>query len=89
MWLLGGSLGHHFGVFGLLLAAILEVWGLPWASFLGLWGSSGLLGAPLGRPRWPKPDFPIFLMPFWDHFGLILEVKTDEHFDLIFDGLFD
>ena len=83
--MLGGSLGHHFGVFGLLVAAILEVWGLPWASFLWLWGSSGLLGASLGRPRWPKPDFLTFFHSFWDHFGSILEVNSDEKSDLIFD----
>ena len=71
-WVLGGSLGNHFGVSGPLLGSILGVWGLPWASFLGLWGSSGASGALWGPPWPPKVPKAKFSHFFPSHFGLML-----------------
>ena len=71
-WELGGSPGHHFRVSGHLLGSILGVWGLPWASFLGLWGSSGAFGALWGPPWPPKVPKAKFSHFFPSHFGLIL-----------------
>ena len=77
-WAHWAPLGLHFG--GL---------GLAWASFLGLWGSFGAFGAPWGGPLAAQGAqgeiFPLFSPPFWDHFGYILELKTVENFDMIFD----
>ena len=85
----GGSLGHHFGVPGPLSGSILGVWGLPWASFLGLWGSScafgALWGPPLAAQGGQSQIFRLFSLPFWTHFGSILEVKIDEKSDVIFN----
>ena len=77
-WAHWAPLGLHFG--GL---------GLAWASFLGLRGSFGAFGAPWGGPLAAQGAqgeiFPLFSSPFWDHFGYILELKTVENFDMIFD----
>ena len=48
-WELGGSLGHHFGVSGLLVGSILGVWGPLGLHF---WRSGASL-APLAPPGWP------------------------------------
>ena len=81
-WGLWAPLGLHFG--GL---------GPPWASFLGLWGFSGAFGAPWVAPLAAQGAqseiFPLFSLPFWDHFRYILEVKTDEKNDMILDAFFD
>ena len=76
-WGLGAPLGVDFG--GL---------GLPWAQFLGLWDSSGAFGAPWGAPLAAQGAqsqiFPLFSLPFWPHFGSILEVTIDEKSDVVF-----
>ena len=71
-WELGGSPGHHFGFWGLLLGSILGVWGCLGLHF---WSSGtplvplGLLGGPPWPPKVPKAKFSHF---FPSHFGLIL-----------------
>ena len=73
----GGSLGLHFWDSGVPLAR------------LGLWDSSGAFGAPWGPPLAAQGAqsqiIPLFSLPFWAHFGSILEVKIDEKSDMIFD----
>ena len=65
-WELWGSLGLHFGGSGGALGSILGVLGVQWVAL-------GVLGAPLGRPRRPKLNFPNFFPPIWGsflvHFG--------------------
>ena len=87
-WVLWESLGYLFGCFGGRLGSILGLCG-PLGSILEalgdrgcLWGS---LGAPLAAQGAQSQIFPIFSLPFWDHFGSILEVKTDPKSDTIFD----
>ena len=75
-WELGGSLGHHFGVSGLLLGSILGVWGPLGLHF---WGSGASLAplAPPGWPHWPPKApkvkfshfFPSILRSFSVDFG--------------------
>ena len=81
-WGLWAPLGLHFG--GL---------GPPWASFLALWGFSGAFGAPWVAPLAAQGAqseiFPLFSPPFWAHVRYMLELKTDEKFDMILDAFFD
>ena len=76
-WGLWAPLGVDFG--GLVL---------PWASFLGFWDSSGAVEAPWGLPLAAQGAqsqiFPLFSLPFWAHFGSILQVKIDEKSNVIF-----
>ena len=86
-WELWESLGLHFGSSGGRLGTILGSVGSSWGRFWGsgaalgsffgvlglLWCLWGSLGATLGRPRCPKPNFPTFFPPilgsFWLQFG--------------------
>ena len=81
-WVLWGSFGLHFGGSG-----------DPWAAFWRLWGTRGCLwgslGAPLAAQGAQSQIFPIFSLPFWGHFGSMLEVKTDPKSDTIVDCFFD
>ena len=94
---MGEHLGLNFGCLGGVLGIILEALGVPWATFwrsgaplgfifgaLGLlWRLWGFLGAPLAAQGAQSQIFPLFSLPFWAHFGSILEVKIDEKSDVI------
>ena len=78
------------------LDIILESLGSSWQPFwrsggspgLHFWGSGASLGSwgpPLAAQGGQSQIFPLFWTPFWGHFGSILEVKSDEKSDLIFD----
>ena len=71
-WLQFGSAGGRLGTIFRSLGAILGIWGLPWASFLGLWGCSGAFGALWGLPWPPKVPKAKFFHFFPSHFGVIL-----------------
>ena len=77
-----------WGLWG-LLGSILGAPGVPWAPFWELWGSrgkfGGSLGAPLAAQGAQSQIVPLFSLPFWSHFGSILEAKTDQKSDAIFD----
>ena len=77
-WGLWAPLGIHFGGLGAPLGFIFGALGLLWR----LWGS---LGAPLAAQGAQSQIFPLFSLPFWGHFGSILEVKIDEKSDVIFN----
>ena len=93
-WILGFILGAR----GVAWAPFWGLWaplgvdfgglGLPWAPFLELWDSSGAFGAPWGPPLAAQGAqsqiFLLFSLPFWVHFGSILEVKIDEKYDVMF-----
>ena len=93
--LLGFILGARGGRLGTILGSVAPLGvdfgglGLPWAPFLGLWDSSGAFGAPWGPPLAAQGAqsqiFPLFSLPFWAHFGSILQVKINEKYDVIFN----
>ena len=84
-----GSLGHLFGRSGGVLESIFEALGVPCAPFLELWAPNGWLWgsseAPLAAQGAQSEIFPIFSLPFWAHFGSILEVNIDKKSDVIFN----
>ena len=81
-WRFWAPPGIHFGGPGGPLGFILGALGL-----LGrLWGS---LGAPLAAEEAQSQIFPLFSLPFWGHFGSILEVKIDKKSDMFFDRFFN
>ena len=90
--LLGSIVAARGGRLGIILESLGSAWQLFWRSGgspgLHFWGSGAPLGSwglPLAAQGGQSQIFPLFCNPFWDHFGSILEVKTDENSDLIFD----
>ena len=94
-----GPLGLHFGSSEGRLGIILGCLGTSWDPFwrsggslalgsifeaLGLlWRLWGTLEAPLAAQGAQSQIFPLFSLPFWAHFGSILEVKIDGKSDVI------
>ena len=89
-----GHLGLHGGRLGAILGSLGRSWDPSWGSggsvgvnfgALGvLWRLWGSLGAPLAAQGAQSQIFQLFSLPFWAHFGSILEVKIDEKSDVIF-----
>ena len=75
---LWGCLGLHFSTFGCLLGSILGALGALWAIFWPNWWPLGRLGDPNAPPAAQNRIFLNFSLPFWRHFGSILELKIDE-----------
>ena len=90
--LLGSIVAARGGRLGIILGSLGSSWQPFWRSGgspgLHFWGSGALLGAwapPLAAQGGQSQIFPLFCIPFWNHFGHILEVETDENSDQIFD----
>ena len=95
-----GQLGSHFGCSGLALAPFWKFWGFlglyfggsggALGSILGVlgvqWVALGVPGASLAAQGAQSEIYPIFSVPFGNHFCFILEVKNAPKSDASFDG---